>query len=221
VCKVTEPLFPLDDAAREVPLAARPAGVRRHRPRPPRQASLFSAELAEPRPGDLAGILAGAGQVVRMGGTARVSVVVADEWRANALLAAFDERGLSGTRVPTVEGNVGVRTAFCAPLAVLATDWLHGTVKRPPSGFQAAGLVLRLWAISGGRRDAAGYLLPLPAEEAGWRSLRTAVRAAGFASEVLASAPALRVTGRQALVTLADLLGPPPSGAPVTAWPAV
>ncbi|HEY3505638.1 MAG TPA: hypothetical protein VGN37_22985 [Actinocatenispora sp.] len=196
----------------------RPVRSRRRRAAPA-QASLFSAVLADPRPTDVAGVLAGAGQVVRMGGTARVSVVVAAEWRAGALLAAFDERGLSGSRVPTVDDNIGVRTAFCAALAPIADAWLHGTVTRPPVDFRADGLALRLWALSGGRRDSLGYLLPLPAAESAWQPLRLALRVAGFEADLLSSGPALRLVGRAQLTTLTDVLGPPPSGAPADAWP--
>ncbi len=220
---MTEPLFPWEEPAAAQPAGSQPAGrpavSRRSRGSVERQPSLFSAELAEPTPGDLAGVLAGAGQVVRMGGTARVSVVVAEEWRAAALLAAFDERGLSGSRVPSVEGNVGVRTAFCTPLAALADGWLRGTVKRPPVGFRLAGLVPRLWALTGGHADSTGYLLPLPADDAGWQDLRSALLAAGVVAELLTGGPALRVVGRRHLLPLADLLGPRPRGAPPGAWP--
>lgn len=212
-----EPLFPLPEPPPEPP--ERPARPRRRRTSPA-QASLFSAVLAEPRPTDVAGVLAGAGQVVRMGGTARISVVVTDEWRAAALLAAFDERGLAGSRVPTVDDHIGVRTAFCAALAPVADAWLHGTVTRPPTGFRADGLVLRLWALAGGRRDSLGYLLPLPSAESAWQPLRTALRVAGFDAELLTSGPALRIVGRGQLATLADVLGPVAPGAGDGAWPA-
>jgi len=46
-----------------------------------RQLSLFGVEAGSPVPEDLEGLLAGPGQVVRMGGTARVSVVVDELWR--------------------------------------------------------------------------------------------------------------------------------------------
>lgn len=48
---------------------------------PARQPSLFSTEAADPSLSDLAGLLAGPGEVVRMGGTARVAVVVDAAWR--------------------------------------------------------------------------------------------------------------------------------------------
>ena len=210
-----EPLFAVPE-----PTGPRQRPVQQRRRRSPSaQPSLFSAVLAEPRPADVAGVLAGSGQVVRMGGTARVSVVVADEWRAKALLAAVDERGLTGSRVPTVDDNIGVRTAFCAVLAPVADAWLHGTVSRPPAGFRADGLALRLWAISGGRRDSVGYLLPLPGAESAWQPLRLALRVAGFDAELLTSGPALRVSGRTQLRTLSDVLGPAPTGADDHAWP--
>ncbi|MGH3727183.1 MAG: hypothetical protein ACRDTU_00345 [Micromonosporaceae bacterium] len=62
-----------------------------------RQLSLFDADVVEVGPGDLAGLLAGPGQIVRLGGTARVSVVVAEQWRARTLLAEFAERGVTGS----------------------------------------------------------------------------------------------------------------------------
>jgi hypothetical protein len=210
-----EPLFALPAPEHPVERTPQP---RRRRTAPP-QASLFSAVLAEPRPVDVAGVLAGGGQVIRMGGTARVSVVVTQEWRAAALLAAFDRRGLTGSRVPTVDDHIGVRTAFCAVLAPVADAWLHGTVTRPPADFRADGLALRLWAIAGGRRDSLGYLLPLPSAESAWQPLRVALRVAGFDAELLTSGPSLRVVGRAQLATLADVLGPPPAGADDHAWP--
>jgi hypothetical protein len=210
-----EPLFALPAPEHPVERAPQP---RRRRTAPP-QASLFSAVLAEPRPADVAGVLAGGGQVIRMGGTARVSVVVTQEWRAAALLAAFDRRGLTGSRVPTVDDHIGVRTAFCTVLAPVADAWLHGTVTRPPADFRADGLALRLWAIAGGRRDSLGYLLPLPSAESAWQPLRVALRVAGFDAELLTSGPSLRVVGRAQLATLTDVLGPPPAQADDHAWP--
>ena len=86
-----------------------------------RQLSLFGVEAATPAPEDLAGLLAGPGQVVRMGGTARVSVVVEDRWRAIALVAEMRARGLEPTCVSTVDEHIGVRTPYSSVLAPLAT----------------------------------------------------------------------------------------------------
>ena len=63
---------------------------------------------------------AGPGQVVRMGGTARVSVVVDDLWRAQVLHRELRERGLQVTCVSTVEQHIGVRTAYSTLLTPLA-----------------------------------------------------------------------------------------------------
>ena len=49
------------------------------------QLSFFSAESVPPEVADLTGVLAGPGQVVTVGGGARLSVVVDNQWRAVAL----------------------------------------------------------------------------------------------------------------------------------------
>ncbi|HEX2419092.1 MAG TPA: hypothetical protein VHJ83_13390, partial [Micromonosporaceae bacterium] len=59
--------------------------------------SLFGADVVPALPVDLEGLLAGPGQVVRMGGTARISIVVDESWRARTLLAEFARRGLAAT----------------------------------------------------------------------------------------------------------------------------
>ena len=104
---MTETGWPL--IPREVlPAPVRPAQRRRRRRRravrPGRQLSLFGAEAADPSLADLAGLLAGPGEVGRMGGTARVSVVVDAAWRVHVLVAelvarGWRSRGLSGATV--------------------------------------------------------------------------------------------------------------------------
>ena len=71
------------------------------------QLSLFGADAAPVSPGDLEGLLAGPGEVTRLGGTARISVVVPDSWRARALLAEFAIRGVTGVeeRIEAAELN--------------------------------------------------------------------------------------------------------------------
>ncbi len=218
---VNDGLFPLEPVAVDRPARV---GRRPARPRTDRQVSLFSAELAEPGPDDLAGLLVGPGQVVRMGGTARVSVVVADGWRAAALLAAFTERSLTGTQVPSADEHTGVRTAFSAALAPLAGRWLRGAVMAPPAGFLLTGPQLRLWAIAAGRRESDDYVLSLSAtDEQGWQAAGRALRAVGFPAELVgprAGGPGYRISGRRRLAVLADLLGAPPSGALPDGWPA-
>ncbi|MBN7463167.1 hypothetical protein I3U64_23820, partial [Mycobacteroides abscessus subsp. abscessus] len=58
------------------------------------QLSFFSAESVPPEVTDLAGLLAGPGQVVVSGAGARISVVVDQPWRALALAEMITETGL-------------------------------------------------------------------------------------------------------------------------------
>ena len=104
-----------------------------------KQLNLFGVEAAAPRPADLAGLLAGPGQVVRMGGTARVSVVVDTLWRARTLHAELAERGIGATLVATVDEHIAVRSAYTTVLAPLGAAWLRGAVKLPPPGFWLDG----------------------------------------------------------------------------------
>lgn len=191
----------------------------------PRQLSLFGVEATDPAPADLAGLLAGPGQVVRMGGTARVSVVVDAAWRVHVLVAELGWRGLAATWSPTeVEGHLGVRTSYSTALAALGTSWLRGAVKRPPAGFFLDGPRLRLWAAAAGSFDESGYVLRLgPSDEACWEPVGGALAAVGLPATLLgprAGGPAYRVTGRRRLARLAELVGDGPSRAPAQAWPA-
>ncbi|HEX2358020.1 MAG TPA: hypothetical protein VHI50_16380 [Micromonosporaceae bacterium] len=191
-----------------------------------RQLSLFGAEAADPTPDDLAGLLAGPGQVVRMGGTARVSVVVDAAWRVHVLVAEFATRGLTASWAPTeVPGHLGVRTEYSTTLAPLGVAWLHGAVKRPPAGFHLDGARLRLWWAASGAPDPLGALLRLgPGDEASWEAVGAALAAAGVAGALLgprAGGPAYRITGRRRRARLAELVGDRPPAAPEGAWPSV
>jgi len=191
-----------------------------------RQLSLFGIEARPPDVVDLEGLLAGAGQVVRMGGTARVSTVVDAAWRVRVLLAEFAQRDLNATWEPsTVEGHFGVRTAYAASLAVLGTRWLRGAVKAPPAGFTLDGRRLRLWVMAGGLRDGAlGYALALgPSDERTWGPVGAALASLGLAPALLgprSGGPAYRIVGRRRLARLAEMVGEPPAEAPAEAWPA-
>jgi hypothetical protein len=90
-----------------------------------RQLSLFGVEATDPGPADLAGLLAGPGQVERMGGTARVSVVVDAAWRVHVLAAELAARGLAASWLSTVDDNLVVRTAYTTALAPLGAAWLQ------------------------------------------------------------------------------------------------
>jgi hypothetical protein len=198
--------------------APRPRG-----PEPGQQLSLFGVEAAAPAPDDLAGLLAGPGQVVRMGGTARVSIVVDEAWRAPVLVGELALRGLPATCVPTADEHTGVRTAYSATLAELAGAWLRGAVKVPPRGFGLDGRRLRLWALAVGYLDALGFTLRLGgSDESSWEPVGAALAALGVPAVLLgprAGGPAYRITGRRRLLRLAELIGDAPAGVPPGVWP--
>lgn len=124
------------------------------------QFSLFGAEAAAPALEDLGGLmLAGAHWVRDAVGSARLSVVVRDPWRAAAIATAFAGRGVAGDAPRPAAEGITVRTAFSAALAPLAAAWTRGANEVPPPGFALTAGGLRLWAIATGRRDDAGYLL--------------------------------------------------------------
>ncbi|GLY26027.1 hypothetical protein Misp04_57580 [Micromonospora sp. NBRC 101691] len=107
-------------------------------PGPVRQLSLFGTEAADPSPADLAGLLAGPAQIVRMGGTARLSVVVDVAWRVHVLVAELARRGLNASWEATGDRH-RVRTSYTSALAPLAAAWLpDGPVAdEPPPGTPA------------------------------------------------------------------------------------
>ncbi len=128
-----------------------------------RQLSLFGVEARPPTPMDLEGLLAGAGEVGRMGGTAKVSIEVEDAWRAQVLRAECEQRGLVVSCEPTgVEDRWTVRAAYAALLAPLAARWLDGTRKVCPADLVLDGRRLRLWVAAAGSWDGQrAYLLRL------------------------------------------------------------
>ncbi|MGE5829732.1 MAG: hypothetical protein ACM30G_15430 [Micromonosporaceae bacterium] len=189
-----------------------------------RQLSLFGVEAARPEPGDLAGLLAGAGQVIRMGATARISVTVDHPWRASALVAECARRGLAATVVSTVEEHIEMRTAYAIGLAPLADDWLRGEVKLPPPGLVLDGRALRLWAESGGRYEGTtSYVLPLgAADDPAWSSVGAALAALGLRAQLVSlrtGGSSYRIVGRRRVARLAELIGDPPKQAPLGVWP--
>ncbi|MEJ3749748.1 hypothetical protein WEI85_41635 [Actinomycetes bacterium KLBMP 9797] len=189
-----------------------------------RQLSLFGVEAHDPSPADLSGLLAGPAEIVRMGGTARVSIIVDAAWRVHVLLAELAPRGVAATwELATVEGQLAVRTAYATMLAPLGRAWLRTAVKRPPSGFFLNGPRLRLWAAAAGATDSSGYVLRLGAEdEACWEPVGAALAAVGLPAALLgprAGGPAYRITGRRRLARLAELVGDRPAAVPVAEWP--
>ncbi|MFD6680474.1 hypothetical protein [Micromonospora parva] len=189
-----------------------------------RQLVFFGADAAEPAVADLAGLLAGPAEVVRMGGTARLSVRVDAAWRVHVLVAELASRGLAASWEPIEGERHAVRTSYTRVLKPLAAAWLHGPTKRPPAAFHLTGRRLRLWLAAAGTPEPPDcYLLRLgPDDQECWEPIGVALAAAGLAGTLLGPAeggPAYRITGRRRLARLAELVGGPPPAAPADAWP--
>jgi hypothetical protein len=189
----------------------------------PGQLSFLTAGIRPPAVDDLEGLLLGVGQVVRLGGTARLSVLVEDRWRVDELLIAYGERDLRG-EVLEEDGLTSVRTPFSRSLLPMSERWLRGAVKSVPVGMTLDGARLRLWAIGAGRRDEHGYLLRLsPHDPPVWEAAGAALARVGLAGAfvgVRAGGPAYRITGRRRLVRLAEYVGERPAAAAESDWPA-
>lgn len=189
-----------------------------------RQLVFFGADAAEPSVADLAGLLAGPGEVVRMGGTARLSVQVDAAWRVHVLVAELAARGLAASWAPAGDERHAVRTSYTRVLKPLAAAWLHGSTKRPPAAFHLTGRRLRLWLAAAGTPEPPDcFLLRLGADDQEcWESIGRALAAAGLAGTLLGpgdGGPAYRITGRRRLARLAELVGGPPRATPADAWP--
>jgi hypothetical protein len=186
------------------------------------QFSLFGAAAAEPSLDDLDGVLLAGGLWVRNGHAARLSIVVADRWRADALSAEFDVRTIGGEDdVVPAEGGYGVRTAFTNRLTPVAARWLRGANQGPPPGFALNAAGLRLWALANGRSDPAGYLLGTARSDdvihsaAGAQLSRLGVAAVSVSAR---GGPGWRVTSLKRIRRLAELLGAAPEGG-APDWP--
>lgn len=187
------------------------------------QFSLFGAEAAEPVLDDLDGVLLAGGHWARLGATARLSIVVADMWRAVALVDEFAERGVTsrtGAIAPAQQGFVA-RTAFSSALHPQAARWTRGANQGAPPGLVLTVAALRLWAIAAGRADGAGYLLGTAAATdaahlvAGAQLARVSLAAVSLTQR---PGPGWRITSVKRLRRLAELLGEPPEGAG-SDWP--
>ena len=186
------------------------------------QFSLFGAAAAEPSLDDLDGVLLAGGLWVRNGPAARLSIVVADRWRADALSAEFDLRTVrADDDVVPAEGGYGVRTAFTDRLTPVAARWSRGANQGPPPGFALTAAGLRLWALATGHTDPAGYLLGTARPDdvihssAGAQLSRLGVAAVSVPSR---GGPGWRVTSHKRIRRLAELLGPAPEGG-APDWP--
>jgi len=192
------------------------------------QFSLFGAAAAAPSVDDLGGVLLAGGHWVRHAETARLSVVVADRWRADALAAEFADRGLACPQpVVPAEDGFSVRTAFTATLQAPARAWSRGANEGPPPGFALTPGGLRLWTVAAGRADDVGFLLGTPRPGSAAHSVHRLHQAAGAELSRLGIAAVSvsvrgrsgwRITSARRLRRFAELVGPAPD-VPHAEWP--
>jgi len=190
------------------------------------QLSFFSAESVPPAVADLTGVLAAAGQVVSVGGGARLSVVVETVWRAAALADMIAAAGLKAEITRTEEDTPLVRTAVDARLVGLAAEWTRGAVKTVPPAWLPGPRELRAWTLAAGTPEADRYLLGLDPHAPDTHSpLASALMRIGIAPTLIGTRgarPALRISGRRRLSRLVETVGDPPEAAEaVAAWPRV
>ncbi|HPY25610.1 MAG: hypothetical protein QG655_619 [Actinomycetota bacterium] len=188
------------------------------------QLSFFSAESVPPAVADLTGVLAAAGQVVTVGGGARLSVVVDAAWRAEALADMITAVGLAPEIIRTEEDSPLVRTAVDARLLPMAASWTRGAVKTVPAQWLPGPRELRAWTLAAGLPEADRYLLGLDPHAPDTHSqLASALMRVGIAPTLIGtrgSRPALRISGRRRLLRLVENVGDAPDGpAAVAAWP--
>ncbi|HMZ12604.1 MAG TPA: hypothetical protein PKM33_11825 [Mycobacterium sp.] len=190
------------------------------------QLSFFSAESVPPAVADLTGMLAGPGQVVLIGGGARLSVVVEELWRARALAEMISEAGLEPEITRTEEDTPLVRTAVDVRLTGIATDWTRGAVKTVPPQWLPGPRELRAWTLAAGVPEADRYLLGLDPHAPDTHSpLASALMRVGIAPTLIGTRghrPALRISGRRRLSRLVENVGEPPDEVEaLSAWPRI
>ncbi|HST49033.1 hypothetical protein [Jatrophihabitans sp.] len=188
------------------------------------QFSLFGAEAADPLVEDLDGVLLAGGDWVRTdgGAAARLSVLVAESWRAEALQAEFADRGLASDTAAAPGELIAVRTEITPRLGQQAQRWTRGANLRPPADLALSASGLRLWAVAAGRAEEGGYLLRMLDPDyllhraAGAQLARLGVTAVEVGGR---TGTGWRVTSAKRLRRLAELIGAPPPGCGRD-WPA-
>jgi hypothetical protein len=190
------------------------------------QLSFFSAESVPPAVADLTGVLAAAGQVVIVGGGARLSVVVDAMWRARALAEMITDAGLDAEITRTEEDSPLVRTAVDVRLVPIAADWTRGAVKTVPAQWLPGPRELRAWTLAAGSPEADRYLLGLDPHAPDTHSpLASALMRVGIAPTLIGTRgtrPALRISGRRRLSRLVENVGEPPDDLDaLSSWPRI
>ncbi len=188
------------------------------------QLSFFSAESVPPAVADLTGMLAAAGQVVTVGGGARLSVVVDAPWRAQALAEMIAAVGVAAEITRTEEDSPLVRTAVDFRLLPMAGAWTRGAVKTVPPQWLPGPRELRMWTLAAGTPESDRYLLGLDPHAPDTHSpLASALMRVGIAPTLIGtrgSRPALRISGRRRMLRLVENVGEAPAGPDAAAaWP--
>lgn len=182
------------------------------------QLSFLSADFVPPQVTDLGGILAAQGQITVSGGGCRLSVLVPDRWRAEALSQELTVRGVPVEPVSiTAEKEWLVRTDRTVGLLTLAAAWTRGAVKAVPSDLAPDPGLIRCWALTAGRQYDQDIVLGLdPRSPDTHDPLAAVLLRAGLAPQkvgVRTGGTGLRISGRARLSRLADLIGHAPAGA--------
>ncbi|MEO9329662.1 hypothetical protein [Gordonia aurantiaca] len=187
------------------------------------QLSFFSAETEQPAYSDLEGLLAAHGQAVRSESGTRVSIVVADRWRAEQIVDEMRAAALDADVTTSDEGTPLARTSPTHALDALHAAWSAGAVKAMPSGWVPSYRALRLWVIASGHFDEGRYELGLdPHAPETHADLATALMRAGIAPTLVGTrgnSPALRISGHRRLARLHEYVGAPPCPEAVADWP--
>ncbi|MDX1886732.1 hypothetical protein [Mycolicibacterium sp. 120270] len=188
------------------------------------QLSFFSAESVPPAVADLTGLLAAPGQVVVVGGGARLSVVVDQLWRATAIAEMIVGAGLEPEIARTDENTPLVRTAVDSRLMGIAGEWTRGAVKMVPPQWLPGPRELRAWTLAAGMPEADRYLLGLdPHAPDTYSPLASAMMRIGIAPTLIGTRgarPALRISGRRRLSRLVENVGEPPADVEAfSLWP--
>jgi hypothetical protein len=182
------------------------------------QFSLFGAEAEDPALPDLDGLVLAGGDWVRTerNTAARLSVLVAQAWRAAALRAELLDRDLTSDTAEAPGGLIAVRTEFTGELVEPAARWIRGATSRVPTDLALTASGLRLWAIAAGRLTESGYLLGMTDPDgplhraAGGQLARLGVAAVDVGTR---AGPGWRITSARRLRRLAELIGRQPDGA--------
>jgi len=193
---------------------------------PVSQLSLFSADLTPPQLDDLGGLLAAPGQISVGGDGARLSILLPDLWRGEALQRECRVRDVPASVAdsdgPGLPAAVLLRTERTRLLTALAADWTKGAVKFAPLEITVTAGFLRCWTIAAGRPASIGFLLGLdPHAPDTHEPLAAACAAAGLAGSLLGvrgGGPAVRIVGHRRCSRLSEMIGTPPPEAPPGAF---